>query len=570
MQSSTADFYSILGVSRHANVQEIRQAFRAMARRYHPDSNPQENTIDQFQQINRAYEVLRNPDLRRSYDLYGFDGIGTSAASDAEEMEQRSSRQGSRAQHFGYQRYEDFMTVDNTNHVYQSGPNWASNRQQRPTKQPYQPREPFHGDSNVYVEGIGMGHTSDTFFGRTRGSDFNGRQNGEPRRGGSYVPVDNPDVGATSHSFFGDVDVNGKPRGARVKRSTQPADMKATPNNFFMDIDEQPKPSGANTKRTAASAPRAAHSNDFFAQNHVSENNPSSNNIGNSRDVFQNGQFKVSEPDSQKSFFRNMNAVTDKPSGRRYAPNNQPKPGFSHRIRHPDARPSPRTTTYSSQQKSSARRNAAAKNRPPVSNPRSVSKPSPYVGGGAKRQVGVRNENRSTVFQPNTGGPPKGRVSIGGDIQVELNVASSTVVHGGLEHVLVTRLEPCDACGGNGGMATTSTCSKCGSQGLKRKKEEVKVIVPAGSADGSMIRLEGEGDAGANGGPPGDLYVFLRVSQQEGERAPEAEANSAEETTKTKGEVPDDTLNAEEQALLAKLRDLLEIKQQNDMKGLRP
>jgi molecular chaperone DnaJ len=77
------DFYQILGVTRSADSKEIKSAYRKLAKQYHPDANPGNDTTEKFQEINRAYEVLNDPDLKRKYDMYGEAGIGTSAASDA-------------------------------------------------------------------------------------------------------------------------------------------------------------------------------------------------------------------------------------------------------------------------------------------------------------------------------------------------------------------------------------------------------------------------------------------------------------------------------------------------------
>lgn len=77
------DFYKILGVSRNADEAEIKRAYRKLAKQYHPDANPGEDTTEKFQELNRAYEVLRDPDLKRKYDMFGEQGIGTSAASDS-------------------------------------------------------------------------------------------------------------------------------------------------------------------------------------------------------------------------------------------------------------------------------------------------------------------------------------------------------------------------------------------------------------------------------------------------------------------------------------------------------
>ncbi len=77
------DFYKILGVPRSADTREIKSAYRKLAKQYHPDANPGEDTTEKFQEINRAYEVLNDPDLKKKYDMYGAAGVGTSAASDA-------------------------------------------------------------------------------------------------------------------------------------------------------------------------------------------------------------------------------------------------------------------------------------------------------------------------------------------------------------------------------------------------------------------------------------------------------------------------------------------------------
>lgn len=66
------DYYSILGVQRDASEKEIRQAFRRLARKYHPDVNPGDKSAEaRFKEMNRAYEVLSNKDKRAKYDRYG-------------------------------------------------------------------------------------------------------------------------------------------------------------------------------------------------------------------------------------------------------------------------------------------------------------------------------------------------------------------------------------------------------------------------------------------------------------------------------------------------------------------
>ena len=70
--------------------------------------------------------------------------------------------------------------------------------------------------------------------------------------------------------------------------------------------------------------------------------------------------------------------------------------------------------------------------------------------------------------------------------------------------------QTCPACKGSG-TVITSPCHKCDGRGRVSKTKKLSVKVPAGVDDGDRIRLSGEGEAGRNGGPPGDLYVEIRV-----------------------------------------------------------
>jgi molecular chaperone DnaJ len=71
--------------------------------------------------------------------------------------------------------------------------------------------------------------------------------------------------------------------------------------------------------------------------------------------------------------------------------------------------------------------------------------------------------------------------------------------------------QTCPACKG-GGQVITDPCSHCHGRGRVARTRKLSVKVPAGVDDGDRIRLSGEGEAGLNGGPPGDLYVEIRVS----------------------------------------------------------
>lgn len=66
------DYYAILGVSRDADLETIKRAYRRLALQYHPDRNPGDKEAEErFKQISEAYEVLSDPEKRRQYDLFG-------------------------------------------------------------------------------------------------------------------------------------------------------------------------------------------------------------------------------------------------------------------------------------------------------------------------------------------------------------------------------------------------------------------------------------------------------------------------------------------------------------------
>ncbi|MBS1574820.1 MAG: J domain-containing protein [Bacteroidetes bacterium] len=91
------DYYKILGVSKDASADEIKKAYRKLARQHHPDLNPNDKEADKrFQQINEANEVLSDPETRKKYDQYGKDW------KHAEQFEQaRKQRQSARNNPFG-------------------------------------------------------------------------------------------------------------------------------------------------------------------------------------------------------------------------------------------------------------------------------------------------------------------------------------------------------------------------------------------------------------------------------------------------------------------------------------
>src|SRR5919205_1369022 len=80
--AASADYYRVLGVDKKASQEDIKKAYRKLARQYHPDTNKDAGAEERFKQISEAYDVLGDPEKRKRYDrggsLFGggFGGAG--------------------------------------------------------------------------------------------------------------------------------------------------------------------------------------------------------------------------------------------------------------------------------------------------------------------------------------------------------------------------------------------------------------------------------------------------------------------------------------------------------------
>jgi len=75
MATNKRDYYEVLGVSRSATEDELKKAFRRLAKQYHPDANKEQGAEARFIEVNEAYEVLSDPQKRAAYDRYGHAGV---------------------------------------------------------------------------------------------------------------------------------------------------------------------------------------------------------------------------------------------------------------------------------------------------------------------------------------------------------------------------------------------------------------------------------------------------------------------------------------------------------------
>ena len=75
MSNNKRDYYDVLGINRNASEQEIKKAYRSLAKKYHPDVNKEAGAEEKFKEINEAYEVLSDAEKKARYDQYGFAGV---------------------------------------------------------------------------------------------------------------------------------------------------------------------------------------------------------------------------------------------------------------------------------------------------------------------------------------------------------------------------------------------------------------------------------------------------------------------------------------------------------------
>ena len=156
-------------------------------------------------------------------------------------------------------------------------------------------------------------------------------------------------------------------------------------------------------------------------------------------------------------------------------------------------------------------------------------------------------------FSGGAGGSRRSRAARGEDLQYELKIALEEAAAGVETKIQIPRLESCDACGGTGvepgsrlemcvlcrgrgevrrthgfltvaqpcskcqgaGQLNRHPCTRCRGEGRQRSERLLSVKIPAGIEDGMQLRLSGEGSGGVNGGPPGDLYVLVRIREHE-------------------------------------------------------
>jgi DnaJ-class molecular chaperone len=132
--------------------------------------------------------------------------------------------------------------------------------------------------------------------------------------------------------------------------------------------------------------------------------------------------------------------------------------------------------------------------------------------GGNRGASGFSDFFESMFGRGRTGGARSGanfRMP-GQDIEAEIQLTLEEAHRGGTRSISLEVTEPCPECNGTG-RKDGKVCPTCRGAGVISRPKSFDVTIPPGVRDGSVIRLAGQGEPGANGGPPGDLYLHVRI-----------------------------------------------------------
>jgi molecular chaperone DnaJ len=177
-----------------------------------------------------------------------------------------------------------------------------------------------------------------------------------------------------------------------------------------------------------------------------------------------------------------------------------------------------------------------------------------FGGNGGAQDFGSFSdifENIFGEFMHGSAGRQRSNVLRGSDLRYDLEITLEDAFHGKEVELRVDSTAVCEPCGGSGAKAGTSArscnmcggrgqvrarqgffvleqtcpscrgageviadpCDKCRGEGRVERQKSLHVRIPAGVDEGTRIRLSGEGEAGARGGPPGDLYIFVHIAR---------------------------------------------------------
>ena len=218
------DYYQILGISKDASAEDIKKAYRKLARKYHPDLNPgDKNAETKFKEINEAQEVLSDPEKRNKYDQYGqyWQQVGQAGASGGSSYNTGGFNVNTDGFDFGqYGNFEDFI-----NEILGR----AAGEQ---TRSSYSYRTSSPGGFGGFSDGFSGGYSnmpaqdSEASIALTFSEAFNGTQK-QFRLGNETVKVRIP-PGAKTGSRL------------RIKGKGQPSSFSGQRGDLYLNIELQP------------------------------------------------------------------------------------------------------------------------------------------------------------------------------------------------------------------------------------------------------------------------------------------------------------------------------------------
>jgi len=137
---------------------------------------------------------------------------------------------------------------------------------------------------------------------------------------------------------------------------------------------------------------------------------------------------------------------------------------------------------------------------------------SDLFGGAGGQGAGGFSDFFESIFGGRRGGTRAGPgfAMRGQDVEAEITLDLESLNHGTSRSITFQITERCPECGGTG-VKDGKVCPVCRGAGVVGRAKSLDVNVPAGLREGSTIRLSGQGEPGSNGGPPGDLFLHVRV-----------------------------------------------------------
>ncbi len=143
------DYYQVLGVSRKASPEEIKKAYRKLAKQYHPDRNPNDKSAEaKFKEVQEAYDILNDPQKRRAYDQFGQAGVGAGGGPSSDKGGWRSGPAGQRVYTWKNGGGPD-IPIEDLDDLFNIFSGHAAGRGRRTRRSPFD--NFFSGHANTYA-----------------------------------------------------------------------------------------------------------------------------------------------------------------------------------------------------------------------------------------------------------------------------------------------------------------------------------------------------------------------------------------------------------------------------------